>query len=107
MRKHILKLLVLILSPLQPTQSNAHPFAMAAKSWTVGFVEELVNMLSQCLHGGIADAAHVIKFFLQEVEMFGMTLTNLAAIFHGARFLSNGYQYGSFVYYEYVFQFTG
>jgi len=66
MRKHVAKLLVVILSTLPPTSSNPYPFSVAVKSWTVSFVDELVTMLSQALNGGITDAAYVIKYFLQE-----------------------------------------
>jgi hypothetical protein len=69
MRKHITKLVQLVLSDMPVTDSNPTPFALAVKSWTSDFVGELVTLLSQALHGGVSDAAGVIKFFLQDVRL--------------------------------------
>lgn len=70
MRKHVSKLLAVILSDLPPTAMNPHPFASAVKEWTSKFVEDLVNTLSQSMSGGLSDAVEVIKWFLRERLMF-------------------------------------
>eukprot|EP00027_Filamoeba_sp_ATCC50430_P012796 CAMPEP_0168578744 /NCGR_PEP_ID=MMETSP0413-20121227/21497_1 /TAXON_ID=136452 /ORGANISM="Filamoeba nolandi, Strain NC-AS-23-1" /LENGTH=765 /DNA_ID=CAMNT_0008612613 /DNA_START=36 /DNA_END=2334 /DNA_ORIENTATION=+ len=65
-RKHLLKLIQLILGNWTPTQTNPNPFSSAIKDWTEKFVEELVTILSQSTTGGVADAIDVIKYFLQD-----------------------------------------
>lgn len=66
-RKHLVKLLQVILSDSNPTAQNPHPFAMAIKDWCSVFVKELISMMSQALVGGVSDATLAIQFFLQEV----------------------------------------
>lgn len=34
MRKHVVKLLNIIISPLPPSSSNPYPFASSVKEWT-------------------------------------------------------------------------
>jgi len=66
LRKHITGLLNLLLQNYLPTPDSPYPFAVAVKDWTSAFVGELVNGLKTALTGGVADAAAVIKFFLQD-----------------------------------------
>jgi hypothetical protein len=63
-----MELLKLILNTPEGDSSAGFPFANSLRQWTKAFVEELVTLLSEALHGGTEDAAIVIRFLLQEVS---------------------------------------
>lgn len=82
-KKHTLKLLQLILSPLPATSTQPHPFAIAVRDWTTKFVEELVTVLAQSFQDGVTDASLAIKHYMQEVRqtMINIILTHFQAPF--------------------------
>lgn len=66
-RRHMARLLTLILTPLTPTMLNPCPFATALRDWTQQFVGDLISTLSAGFNGGVSDASQFIQFFLQTV----------------------------------------
>jgi len=66
-RRHMSKLLGLIITPLSLSINNPCPFATALRDWTRLFVGDLVGTLSSGFTGGVNDASQFVLYFLQSV----------------------------------------
>lgn len=67
---HIVSIISFIHTRYTPTAQDPHPFSLRQRDWVRAFVRELVDGISECMTGGVADAQGVVQRFLEQVSAF-------------------------------------